>query len=193
MAGAHDRPRDYPIVGSALTGRPRIRPCSLHGRGAVKTEEVDRADDLRSQVPDTVAEAFRPEHAALIVVDVQNDFRSPGGHAQWYGGDLSQIQRMIPTLCRLLCAARAAGIPPVLVQQTTLSNGLSDSPAWLFFKNRVGQDPGYTVQSSWGHAFVDGIAPLSHEPDRPKHRSSGFVRTTLASCCAPGRSRRCCL
>jgi len=70
-------------------------------------------------------------------------------------------------------------ILPVFIQQTTLPNGLSDSPAWLFFKNRDGHDPEYTLQGSWGHDFVEGITPLPHEPVIPKHRSSGLVRTTL--------------
>lgn len=131
------------------------------------------------QVPETVQEAFHPERTALVIVDVQNDFCSTGGHAHRYGDDLSMIQAMIPRLQRLLGAARDAGILTVFVQQTTLPNGLSDSPAWLFFKNRDGQDPEYTLRGSWGHRFVDGITSLPHEPVIPKHRTSGFVRTTL--------------
>jgi nicotinamidase-related amidase len=130
-------------------------------------------------VPETVAEAFAPSVSALVVVDIQNDYCSDRGHFDRRGRDLSMVRRMLPTLETLLAEARALGIPCIYTQQTTLPDGQSDSPAWLFFKTRDGGDPHSTLAGSWGEAFVSGFEPTPGDAVVRKHRSSGFVNTNL--------------
>ena len=56
----------------------------------------------------TLDEKVDPQHSALILVDVQNDFCAEGGAMHREGRDLTLVKRMIPRLERLLEAARTA-------------------------------------------------------------------------------------
>lgn len=141
---------------------------------------------MQEQLPESVGgypiaalrEPFRPGRCALLIVDVQNDFCSDGGHFARHGKDLSMIQAMLPNLRWLLGQARELGILPVFIQQTTLPNGLSDSPAWRLLKTRD-KSADYTLEGSWGQDFVEGITPVGNEPVVKKFRSSAFVNTSL--------------
>lgn len=128
---------------------------------------------------DTLEEILHPNHTALVVVDLQNDFCHPDGHFARHGKDISQIIETLPTIIDLVTQAQQLGIFVVWIQQTTLPNGLSDSPAWLYFKTRDGKSPDYTLPGSWGQQFVEGLAPRPGEPIAQKHRSSAFVHTNL--------------
>lgn len=130
-------------------------------------------------VLDSVEEIVDPGHSVLVSVDVQNDFCVPSGHYARHGKDLSMMDEMLPRLRRLLAGARAMGLPIVHLQQTTLPDGRSDSPAWLRLKTRDGKDPDYTLEGSWGWRFVEGCGPVSGETVVRKHRSNGFLNTTL--------------
>jgi nicotinamidase-related amidase len=130
-------------------------------------------------VAETLDELLPPATTALLLIDVQNDFCSDGGHYHRYGKDLSMIQAMLPTLQRFLAEARERGIFVVHLQQTTLPNGGSLSAPWAWLNTRDGKSPDYTLDGTWGHAFVTGFEPRRDEPVIRKHRSSGFVNTTL--------------
>src|SRR5688572_12082949 len=121
------------------------------------------------QVPTTVEELLSPDHTALVVIDMQNDFCSPGGHFDRAGKNLSDIQEMIPRLVDLVQGARSVGVPVIHVRQTTLPGGASDSTAWLYLKTRDGKDPDYTIEGSWGHGFVEGLEPKDGEAIIDKH------------------------
>src|SRR5262245_6308556 len=58
-----------------------------------------------------------PANAAVVVVDVQNDFAAEGGFFARMGADVKTIQRdTIPPLLRLIEGARAAGVLVVFIQ-----------------------------------------------------------------------------
>jgi ureidoacrylate peracid hydrolase len=118
----------------------------------------------------------RPAETALIVVDVQNDFCSPEGAAASGGSDTSAAMEMLPTLERLLAAARAAGTNVIFVQ--TIHEASTDSEAWLGRK----KDPSRKncLKGTWGADFT-GVRPLESEPVVIKHRYSAFVNTRLDS------------
>ncbi len=139
------------------------------------------------EVFSSLDELLAPAHTAVVVTDVQNDFCSAGGHFDRHGKSLDQIQAMLPRLQAFLQEARRLGVFIVHLQQTTMPGGLSDSPAWLYLKVRDGKDPDYTLAGTWGHEFVSGFEPHSGEPIIVKHRSSGFVRTTLPTVLASRR------
>ncbi|VEG51827.1 nicotinamidase-like amidase [Mycolicibacterium aurum] len=122
-----------------------------------------------------------PGHAALVVVDVQNDFCSPQGSLPaGYGFDLQFIDAMVPRLQRLIEAARGAGIPVVFVR--TVHDPSNDSPAWL---GRLGdgdgtERTGVTCRTgSWGAEFF-GVAPAFGDHVIIKNRFSAFVGTNLS-------------
>ncbi|MDG4663782.1 cysteine hydrolase [Mycobacterium sp. 236(2023)] len=127
------------------------------------------------------SDRHQPEHAALVVVDVQNDFCSPTGSLPvGYGFDLQFVNAMVPTLQRLISAARRAGMPVIFVR--TVHDPSNDSPAWL---GRLGdgdgsERTGVTCRTgTWGAEFF-GVAPEPGDHVVTKHRFSAFVGTNLA-------------
>jgi nicotinamidase-related amidase len=130
-------------------------------------------------VCENLAEVVDPRRAALLVVDVQNDYCAPGGVLDQEGGDISMTQAVVPKVIEMVDAARRQRVPVVWIQQTWLPGGASDSPAWLYMKRRNGLHRDRCVDGTWGQQFVDSLRPQGDEPVVKKHRSSGFVGTNL--------------
>jgi nicotinamidase-related amidase len=128
---------------------------------------------------DQLSEILDPEHCALLVVDMQNDFCSPTGHFARNGKSISAVQSIVEPIARLLEYARGQQVPVLHTQQTTAPGLASDSPAWLYFKTRDGKAPDYTLEGSWGHDFVTELQPLAGEPVVRKYRPSAFLGTDL--------------
>ena len=70
---------------------------------------------MRANIDKTLARALttleaktEPNHTAVIVVDVQNDFCAEGGMLDTEGFDLTRIQTMVPRLVGLIDKAREA-------------------------------------------------------------------------------------
>ena len=132
-----------------------------------------------------LAEKIKPEHCALVVIDVQNDFCAPGGMVHQEGADLSGVQAMIPRLKRLIDAAREAGIFVVFVRNlySTAENWyLSD--VWLDQASRRRNGEAFSkwdgcAPGSWQADFFDPIRPLPSEPIVSKHRYNAFHQTDL--------------
>jgi ureidoacrylate peracid hydrolase len=136
--------------------------------------------------------AFDPKRSAVIVVDMQNDFGSPGGMFDRAGIDISAIQAAIAPTARVLDVARATGIPVVYLQmqhRADLSDmGKPESPHHQrHARMRVGStvaDPDgvptrILIEGQWGTRIVDALAPQSGDIVVPKHRFSGFFETPL--------------
>jgi len=129
-----------------------------------------------------ITELVDPRIAALIVVDMQNDFCDSNGALASHGGDPSMIQEMAPRLIRLLHAAREAQIPVVHVR--THHSGWTDSASWL---GRHTSKYPMCFPGSWGADYYPGFEPRidadwqpgAHEYVVTKHRYSGFVGTDL--------------
>jgi ureidoacrylate peracid hydrolase len=124
----------------------------------------------------TPQERWQPGAAALLVVDVQNDFCSPRGASGQRGDNLMMVQSMIPRLLRFIERARAVALPIVYVRTT--HSEWTDSPSWLY---RQSQQKALTScrEGSWGAEFYEGIDPLPTERVVIKHRYSAFIRTDL--------------
>ena len=130
-------------------------------------------------VYDSLAELIDPQHTALLVVDVQNDFCHEDGHFARAGKDMSMIRASLPTMREFVAEAQACGIRCVFIRQGTLPNGQSDSPAWLRFKTRDGKSPEYTLVGSWGWQLVDGLTPGNDDLVVEKFRPDAFIQTNL--------------
>lgn len=124
----------------------------------------------------TLKERCDPRLAALIVVDVQNDFVSPQGSAGKRGEDVSAAVAMIPTLVRLIDEARRVGLTTVYIKTT--HSEWTDTPSWIY---RSSQKSGLSTcrEGTWGAEFYDGISPLTSERVVIKHRYSAFINTDL--------------
>jgi ureidoacrylate peracid hydrolase len=129
-------------------------------------------------------EKVRPQHAALVVIDMQNDFCAPGGLVAKGGRDVSAAQEMAERLPGLIAAARAAAVLVVFVRNVYSSEQnfyLSD--VWLEQAARK-QGGGYTsipvcAAGSWEGDFYGAVRPEPGDPVVTKHRYSGFYNTDL--------------
>ncbi len=112
--------------------------------------------------------------AAVLVVDVQNDYCHEDGALGAIGSDLSGIPAMLDGLSRLLAAARAAGKRVIFVK--TVHEDATDSESW---KNRSsGSLTAVCRPGTWGAEFF-GVSPAPEEIVVTKHRYSAFINTRL--------------
>ncbi|MDB5817194.1 MAG: isochorismatase [Rhizobacter sp.] len=121
-----------------------------------------------------------PQHTALLVVDVQNDFGDKAGVMGGFGLDLSSVDAAVDRMQALLDAAHQAGVTVFLVRlQTTASR---DSQAANLRRARMGR----TVSESgrvcregrWGAEFYR-IEPKAGDIEVSKWRYSAFGGTGL--------------
>lgn len=68
-----------------------------------------------------------PEHAALIVIDMQRDFVEPGGFGESLGNDVSLLQAIVPTVAKLIDAFRQANLTIIHTRECHKAD-LSDLP-----------------------------------------------------------------
>ena len=124
----------------------------------------------------SLQERWDPRYAALLVVDVQNDFVSPKGSAAQRGDDVSAAVAMLPRLIRLIEEARRVSLPVIYVKTT--HSEWTDTPSWIYRKSQ--QSALNTCrEGTWGAEFYDGISPLPHERVVIKHRYSAFINSDL--------------
>jgi len=112
-------------------------------------------------VYNTLEETVGAGHAALIVIDVQNDFRVPAYDA------------MIARLEKLLVVARENGVLVIYVKNSVLP-GLSNSSAEIARRRKLGLSVDVTVAGSEGEKIVSALAPQPGEAVVRKHRLNAF-------------------
>lgn len=134
----------------------------------------------------TLAELVRPRHTALVVVDMQRDFCSPGGAFDALGIDLSMYSPMVDRLGGLIEAARQVHVMVIFVLMTVLPGRASESPAQIRFNLRLHGEVTaadtpllYTVEGEAGHALIPELTPRPEDIIVRKYRSSGFWGTNL--------------
>lgn len=130
------------------------------------------ADDLLT----TLAQKAAPANAALVVIDVQNDFCAADGFFGRIGADIAAIQRAIPPLQRLIDGARAAGVLVVFVQAIYDPVDLSAAMRERNLRRKL--DMPRCLTGSWGADF-HGVRPQPGEPVVIKHRYSAMINTGL--------------
>ena len=131
----------------------------------------------------TLPDKVKPEHTALVVIDMQNDFCASGGMVSKDGRDLSEAQAMAKRLPKLLDSARAAGVLVVFVRclYTTEGNAyLSD--VWLEQAARE-RKGGFTripvcEDGAWSGDWY-GVRPEPGDVIVTKHRYDAFQGTDL--------------
>jgi nicotinamidase-related amidase len=137
------------------------------------------------RVFETLDELVDPRHTALVVVDMQRDFCTPGGAFDRLGVDISMYPAMVSRLARLIEGARAAGVRVVYVMMTTLPGRLIESPAQIRFNRRLhlaangGEPLDYTTDGSVGQQIIPELPVEDGDMIVKKYRSSGFWGTNL--------------
>ena len=132
-----------------------------------------------------------PARTAVVVVDMQNAFASPGGLLDLAGVDIAGAAAVVRTIGGILAAARAAAIPVVYLQtgyKPDLSNGggpSSPNPrketALCLMRARPELRGQLLVEGTWDFQIVDELAPQAQDLVVLKTRYSGFAGTQLDS------------
>jgi len=126
---------------------------------------------------------------ALIIVDMQNAFASPGGMFDLLGMDISGAPLVIKQLQRLSPPLRAAGVKIVYLtmgyQPDLSDSGGPESPNWhkesgvAEFRKRPEHGDKFLIRGTWGERIVDELTPQPGDIVIPKTRFSGFWATKL--------------
>jgi len=124
----------------------------------------------------TLSDKVRPEHTALVVVDVQNDFCADGGFFSDMGYDLSMIQPMVPRLNSFIARAREAKVPVIFVR--AIYDAPYVSASWVEKRSRTRSGQKLCLSDTWGAEFYL-VSPLPGEVVVTKHRYSAFAGTNL--------------
>jgi ureidoacrylate peracid hydrolase len=135
------------------------------------------------------AVSFDPARAAVVVVDLQNGYASPGGYRDLIGRDIGAAPAVIENTNRILAPARDAGMTVVFLQNgwdaEAREGGGVDSPNWhksnplKLMRSRPELRGKILTRGSWDYALVDDIRPQPDDLIIPKPRYSGFTGTDL--------------
>ena len=129
---------------------------------------------------------------ALVIVDMQNDFGSEGGMFHRAGIDIAPIKAIVPTLAKVIDAARICGIPVFFIKmqfEPDMSDA-GDSLAPTFIKHQRmkvgdtvtapdGSPSRILIRDTWNTAILDELTPRPGDFIVPKCRYSAFFRTEL--------------
>jgi len=104
-----------------------------------------------------------PKTAALLIVDMQNDFVKEGGKLV-----VPTAKDTVPAIRKLLDLARQSGMMVAYTQDTHLPND-PEFPIW-------GE---HCLIGTWGWEIIDELKPQPNELVVQKRRYDGFYGTTL--------------
>jgi len=126
---------------------------------------------------------FRP---ALLVIDMQNGYCTPGGSYEKYGGnigaDLNAYRQIIPNIARLVATSRELEIPIFYTQQVREESGID-----LFTRlHRIVPErraeflriPA-VIRGTWDAEIIDELKPADNDHILMKRRDSAFQDTEL--------------
>ena len=129
--------------------------------------------------------------SALVVVDMQNAYASPGGYLDKAGFDVSGAAACIEHAATAIAAAREAGMTIVFFQNgwdpLYQEAGGPGSPNWhksnalKTMRARPELAGTLLAKGGWDYALVDALQPRPGDIVVPKPRYSAFFNTALDS------------
>ena len=159
---------DEVTVGRALTGR---RVVTLPAR-----PEPIRVD---------------ADETAVVVIDMQNAYASPGGYVDLAGFDISGAAGTIGQIAKVLATARAAAMPVIYLQNgwdpDYVEAGGEGSPNWhksnalKTMRARPELRGKLLARGGWDYALVDALTPQPGDIRIHKPRYSAFFNSSLDS------------
>lgn len=154
--------------------RPPLEPCVVTLSTETKTLRLDLAK------------------AAILVIDMQNDFCHPNGWLSHIGVDVTPARTPISPLKTLLPALRDTDVPVVWLNWGNRPDLLNISAGLLHVYNPTGVGVGLgaplpandalvLMAGSWAAAVVEELEQLPQDIYVDKYRMSGFWDTPLDS------------
>ena len=153
-----------------------------------------------ASAPDTssVTLPARPEplrmgraDTAVVVIDMQNAYASPGGYVDLAGFDILGAAAVIARVAAVLDTARAAGLPVVYLQNGWDADyteaGGPGSPNWhksnalKTMRARPELAGKLLARGGWDYEIVDALAPKPGDLRVHKTRYSAFFNSQLDS------------
>lgn len=144
---------------------------------SISSQCADDGTQARLTTARTAAHSpLSPDHAALVVVDIQNDFCHRKGTMGRSGKQLSAIEEAVGKVELLVELSRDIGVPVIFVK--TLHGRDVDSVEWLHrypdsVEKATPSTPPNCVEGTWGADFYR-ITPRLGEFVAVKHRYSAF-------------------
>ena len=123
-----------------------------------------------------------PTRTAVLVVDMQNAFGSPGGMFDRVGVPIGSIQDAVAPTSAAIAAARQAGLKVIYLKmgfQADLSDLGTNGGAQEQFFAHMGIPDGVLTRDEWGTDIVDELTPEPDDTVVYKTRFSGFYDTEL--------------
>jgi len=134
---------------------------------------------------------LRPAETALIIVDMQNAYASPGGYLDLAGFDISGAAPAIEKIREAADAARAAGMPVIFFQNgwdpDYVEAGGPGSPNWhkshalKTMRRRPELQGKLLARGGWDYELVQALPPQPGDIVVRKPRYSAFFNTNLDS------------
>ena len=134
---------------------------------------------------------IRPAETALIIVDMQNAYASPGGYLDLAGFDISGAAPAIEKIGEAAAAARAAGMPVIFFQNgwdaDYVEAGGPGSPNWhkshalKTMRKKPELQGKLLAKGGWDYELVEALPPQPGDIVVAKPRYSAFFNTNLDS------------
>ena len=131
------------------------------------------------------------EETAVVVVDMQNAYASPGGYVDLAGFDIAGAAGTVGRIAQVLDTARAAGVTVVFLQNgwdpDYAEAGGPGSPNWhksnalKTMRARPELHGKLLARGGWDYALVDELAPRPGDIVIGKPRYSAFFNSQLDS------------
>ena len=131
------------------------------------------------------------DETAVIVIDMQNAYASPGGYLDLAGFDIGGAAGVIAQSAKVLDVARAAGMPVIYLQngwdEAYVEAGGPGSPnyhksnALKTMRARPELQGKLLARGGWDYELVEALKPQPGDIVLPKPRYSGFFNSQLDS------------
>jgi ureidoacrylate peracid hydrolase len=131
------------------------------------------SDQNMKEAQEKLRKIIAPDRAALMIIDMQNDFVSDKGKMAEFGFYLGSVKATIKPIQSLLQTARALHYPVI---HTSMINDVNQNPfSWYTFWG----EPAVTLPGSWGAAHIDDLKPQKGELILTKYTYGAFEGTNL--------------
>jgi ureidoacrylate peracid hydrolase len=135
---------------------------------------------------------FDLARAAIVVVDMQNDFCHPDGWLSSIGVDTTGGREIVPALADLLDSLRSTDVPVIWLNWGNRPDRInlppnvihvydSDDTGGGIGEQATERSTAVLTEGSWGAAIVEELPVAPDDIHIPKYRMSGFWDTILDS------------